>query len=172
MSTLGPRGLTVLCIAGLAGVFLGARGWTQRDAGLVAASPSVTQSPSASAAPSASASASASPPGSASPAAATGPPLKSEPYASFAYQVWPGPRSADARLAMAGFTLTVTRQANGITVHAIQDGQEMTGASHFYPGGAKVYVIDSNLGDEAGSIDYALADDGLVVTNAQGQVLS
>lgn len=172
MSTLGPRGLTVLCVAGLAGAFFGVRGWTQRDAGLVAASPSVTQSPPASAAPAASAPASVSPSGSASPAAATGPPLKSEPYASYAYQVWPGPRSADARLALAGFTLTVTRRANGITVHAIQDGQPMAGASRFYPGGAKVYAIDSNLGDEAGGIDYALADDGLVVTNAQGQVLS
>jgi len=85
--------------------------------------------------------------------------------------VWPGPLSADTRLAMAGFVLKVTRQANGITVNAVQDGTKMTGASHFYPGGAKVYVLDSSLGDEGGSVDYNTTDDGLVVTNAQGQVL-
>jgi hypothetical protein len=169
VSALGPRGLTVLVIAGIAGALLGIAGWTHRDTGLVAvppsAAPSVTPSVTSSASPPGA-------PGSASPAATAGPLLSAEPYASFAYQVWPGPLSADARLAMAGFTLTVTRQATGITVRAVQDGQAMTGASRFYAGGAKVYVIDSNLGDEAGRIDYALADDGLVVTNAQGQVLS
>jgi hypothetical protein len=161
VSALGPRGLTVLSIAGIAGVFLGILGWTQRGTGLV--TPLVTGSPSATASGGASAAAS-------SPAAA-GPQLSSEPYAAYAYQVWPGSLTADGRLAMAGFTLTVTRQPGGITVKAVQDGQNMTGASHFYPGGAKVYVLDSSLGDEGGSVDYNVTDDGLIVTNAQGQVL-
>ena len=168
MSVLGPRGMTVLTIAGVAGLAFGIMGWTQRGTGLV--TPLVTGSPSAAASPSptpASPTASAS----SSPSAGAGPALSSEPYASFAYRVWPGPLSADTRLAMAGFVLKVTRQANGITVNAVQDGTKMTGASHFYPGGAKVYVLDSSLGDEGGSVDYNTTDDGLVVTNAQGQVL-
>jgi len=180
VSALGPRGLSVLAIAGIAGLFLGILGWTQRGTGLV--TPLITATPSAAATPStpaspgtpASPSAPASPSTHASPApsAAAGPPLKSEPYASFAYQVWPGPLTAEGHLALSGFVLTVTRQANGITVNAIQDGQKMTGASHFYPGGAKVYVLDSNLGDDDGSsVDYDTTDDGLVVTNAQDQVL-
>lgn len=164
---MGPRGLTVLSIAGIVGALLGVLGWTQRGTGLiapvVAPSPAASPSPPAAASPSPSATAS----GSASPAA-TGPLLSSQPYAAYAYQVWPGPLTADARLAMAGFTVTVTRRANGITVHAVVDGQT-TGAS--FQGGAKVYVVDSSLGDEGGSVDYNLGDDGLVVTNAQGQVL-
>ncbi len=44
MSALGPRGLTVLSIAGIAGVFLGILGWTQRGTGLV--TPLITGSPS------------------------------------------------------------------------------------------------------------------------------
>jgi hypothetical protein len=72
---------------------------------------------------------------------------------------------------MAGFVLKVTRQPNGITVSAVQDGEKMTSASHFYPGGATVYVIDSNLGDEGGSVDYNVTDDGLIVANVQAQVL-
>jgi len=167
VSALGPRGATVLAVAGIAGLCFGIVGWTQRGTGLV--TPLVSASPSpAAASPSVSPSA----PGAASsPSAAAGPALSSEPFASFAYQVWPGPLSADARLAMAGFILKVTRQANGITVNAVQDGEKMTSASHFYPGGAKVYVLDSNLGDEGGSVDYNTTDDGLIVTNAQGQVL-
>ncbi len=123
MSTLGPRGLGVLSIAGIAGICLGALGWTQRGIGQVTASPTAS--------------------------------------ASSAYQVWPGPPTPNARLAMSGLLLKVTSQANGITVIATQDGQKISSVSHFYPRGAKVYVLHSNRGD----------DDGLVVTNAQGQVL-
>jgi hypothetical protein len=176
VSALGPRGFTVLSIAGVAGICLAVLGWTQRGTGLVSAlaAPSPTPSASASATAGPASRASVAPTAAASRAAsspAAGPLLSTEPYASFAYQVWPGPLTADGRLAMAGFVLNVTRQANGITVNAVQDGQKMTAASHFYPGGAKVYILDSNLGDEGGSVDYNLTDDGLIVTNAQNQVL-
>ncbi len=162
MSALGPKGLAVLSIAGIAGLFLGILGWTQRDTGMVA--PLVT--------PSATPSAAASPSPAASPSAAAGPALTSQPYASYAYQVWPGPLTADAKLAMSGFVLTVTRQATGITVNATQDGQQLTAASHFYSGGATVYVLDANLADDAGRVAHDETGDGLVVTNARGQVLS
>ena len=154
MSALGPRGLTVLSIAGVAGVAFGILGWTQRGTGLVA--PLVSAAPSASAA--------------ASPAA--GPELSTQPYASFAYLVWPGPVSATGKIALSGWALTVTRKAGGITVKAVQNGTPMASVSHYYPGGAKVYILDSDLGDDAGpGTDYNDTDDGLVVTNAQGQVL-
>jgi len=107
-----------------------------------------------------------------SPTAAAGPQLGTESYASYAYQVWPGPLSANGKLALTGFTLTVTARSGGITVKAIQDGTPMTSVSHFYAHGAKVYVLDSNLADDGGgNVDYDESDDGLVVTNAQGQVL-
>ena len=103
----------------------------------------------------------------ASAAAAAGPLLSSMPYASFAYLVWPGPVSADGKLAMSRWKLTVTRQAGGITVQAAEDGQSMASVSRFYPGGAKVYILDSDLGaDAAGN-----TNEGLEVTNTQGQVL-
>jgi hypothetical protein len=165
---VGPRGLTVLSIAGIAGLFFGVLGWTQRGTGLV--TPQVT-------APSASAT-TASPPATSSPSAtgpasaAAGPQLSSMPYASYAYQVWPGPVSATAKLALSGWNLTITREPGGITVKATLDGQPMPSVSHFYPGGAKVYALDSNLGDDgSGDTDYDDTDDGLAVTNAQGQVL-
>jgi hypothetical protein len=177
VSALGPRAVTVLAIAGFAGLFLGILGWTQRGTGLVTplitAPPSTSASSSTPASPSTSASpATAASPGTSATAAAAGPLLTSEPYASYAYQVWPGPLTADGRLALTGFDLTVSRQATGIAVSATQDGQKMTSASHFYPGGVKVFVLDSNLGDDGGgNVDYDETDDGLIVTNAQGEVL-
>jgi hypothetical protein len=150
-------------MAGLAGRLLGVGGGRDRPLYAVAApvTPSSPASPPTSSPP----------PATGSPAApsstAAGPPLSSMPYASFAYEVWPGPVSADGKLALSRWTLTVTRQAGGITVKAAHDGQQMASVSHFYPGGAKVYILDSDLNDNAAGI----TDEGLEVTNAQGQVL-
>jgi hypothetical protein len=158
--------LTVLSIAGIAGLLFGVVGWKQRGIDTVTAPPvAATSSPAATSSSSATATATATVPASA--AAAAGPLLSSMPYASFAYLVWPGPVSANGKLAMSRWKLTVTRQAGGITVQAAEDGQSMASVSRFYPGGAKVYILDSDLGaDAAGN-----TNEGLEVTNTQGQVL-
>jgi hypothetical protein len=161
---VGPRGLTVLSIAGIAGLLFGVVGWKQGGTDLVAA-PSVPASSSSAPAPTSTPSATATAPASA--AAGAGPLLSSMPYASFAYLVWPGPVSADGKLALRRWTLTVTRQSGGITVKAAHDGQQMGSVSHFYPGGAKVYILDSELTNNAAGT----TDEGLEVTNTQGQVL-
>ena len=158
---MGPRGLTVLSIAGFAGLVFGVVGWNQRGIDLTGA-PSVPASSSP-----APATASSPPATASSPPAGAGPLLSSMPYASFAYLVWPGPVSADGKLALSRWKLTVTRQSDGLTVQAAEDGQSMASVSHFYPGGAKVYILDSNLSNNA----PGTTDEGLEVTNAQGQVL-
>jgi hypothetical protein len=156
----------VLAIAGIAGVVFGVSGWNQSRADVVAAPPPpATSSPAAASSPSAASSPAPAATGPA--AAAAGPQLSSMPYASFAYEVWPGPVSASGKIALSRWTLAVTRQAGGITVTAAHDGQAMTSVSHFYPGGAKVYILDSDLSNNASGS----TDEGLEVTNAQGQVL-
>ena len=154
---MGPRGLSVLSIAGVAGLLFGVVGWKQAgiDTAAAAQAPVGTSSPSAAATVPASA------------AAAAGPLLSSMPYAPFAYLVWPGPVSANGKLAMSRWKLTVTRQTGGITVQAAEDGHSMASVSHFYPGGAKVYILDSDLGANA----PGTTNEGLEVTNTRGQVL-
>ena len=165
---MGPRGISVLAIAGIAGVLFGVSGWNQSRADVVSAPPVTASSPpAATAGPPPAAVSSPAPAATGTAAAAAGPRLSSMPYASFAYEVWPGPVSASGKIALSRWTLTVTRQAGGITVKAAHDGQAMTSVSHFYPGGAKVYILDSDLGDNASGT----TDEGLEVTNAQGQVL-
>jgi hypothetical protein len=151
--------VSVLSIAGIAAALLGVAGWKQRPLDAGAAPVPVSSSPAAATAGSS--------PATAAGSAAAGPRLSSMPYASYAYQVWPAPVSASGKLALSRWTLTVTRQAGGITVKAAHDGQQMGSVSHFYPGGAKVYILDSDLRDNAAGT----TDEGLEVTNAQGQVL-
>jgi hypothetical protein len=49
-------------------------------------------------------------------------------------------------------------------------GQQPSSPS-FYPSGAKVYVIEASLGDDANDSDYSLGDDGLVVTDSSGRIV-
>jgi hypothetical protein len=69
---------------------------------------------------------------------------------------------------MTGLSFSVRKTSSGIAVRAGVRGQTR-GSAHRYPGGARVYVVEASLGDEAGHTDYNLGDDGVVVTNAHGR---
>lgn len=103
------------------------------------------------------------------PAANTGPLLASQSFASYSYQVWPGPPSAAARSAMTGLSISVHRTGSGISLSAGPSGR--SGIAHTYAGGARVYVVEGSMGDESGSSDYNLGDDGVVVTDAHGRIV-
>jgi hypothetical protein len=70
---------------------------------------------------------------------------------------------------MTGLTISVRRSGAGLSVRAGVSGQP--GSTHAYPGGARVYVVEASLGDEAGNSDYNLGDDGVLVTDAQGRIV-
>jgi hypothetical protein len=46
------------------------------------------------------------------------------------------------------------------------------GPAHYYPLGARVYVIEASLGDDSGNTDYNLGDDGIIVTDAHGRIVT
>ncbi len=108
--------------------------------------------------------------GVASSSPAPGPSLSSEPYASVAYQIWPGPVSSAASQALTGLAISVHQRASGLAVTAAARGQGPA-ISQIYPGGVRVYVVEASLGDDSGNLDYSLGDDGVVVTDAQGRII-
>lgn len=173
--TVGSRGVAVLAVSAVVGVLLGAHGWSGRHNGL----PSTL----AGSGPAASATAQARPPtqgpptqgppaspAPSSPAPSPGPKLSAQQYASYAFQVWPGPQGAAAKAAATGLVISVHKHGSGIMVTAGVAGQPLP-AARFYPTGSKVYVIEATMGDDSGNSDYSLGDDGLVVTDAQGRIL-
>jgi hypothetical protein len=181
---VGPRGLTLLAVTAVVGLVLALHGWSGRHSGQVpgalagagastgpaaSAAPSGPSAPASSAAPTARRTAR---PGasSTSPGASPGPLLSSQSFASQAFQVWPGTPSAAARAALTGLSISVRRHGSGVLVTAGVSGQP-AGAPRFYPNGTRVYVIEASLGDDSGSSDYSLGDDGLVVTNALGRIV-
>jgi hypothetical protein len=70
---------------------------------------------------------------------------------------------------MTGLAISVHHSGGGISVTAGVTGQHASSA--FYPSGAKVYVIEASLGDDANDTDYSLGDDGLVVTDSSGRIV-
>jgi hypothetical protein len=155
---VGPRGATVLLVAAVAAGLLAVHGWSTRHTGLSLGNVGVVgpstpatphpsghhRAPSASSAPS--------PNGGHAP----GPLLSSQSYASYSYLVWPGVRSAAAKAAMTGLSITVHRTGSGVSVAAGVSGRPA--AARVYRGGARVYVVEASMGDEA-------------VTDAQGRIV-
>jgi hypothetical protein len=171
----------VLAVVAVGGIALAAHGWSARHAvltpGSLAAGSSAT-SP-ASTAGAGSAPHHAATPRSASPTrsgahrtsgGSAGPLLRSQSYASYAFLVWPEIQSSSARAAMTGLTISVHRSGGGISVKAGVTGQQAPSAA-FYPSGAKVYIVEASLGDDANNTDYSLGDDGLVVTDSGGRIV-
>jgi hypothetical protein len=184
----GPAGLTLLAATAIAGVILAVHGWSGRHSGLAAGALGVSSpahattgpaSPTRTAAPGGPGKADrrtgsrpvASPaPSGSSPAARPGPLLSAQSYASYSFRVWPGTPSTAARAALTGLTVKVRHQGSGITVVAGVSGQPAA-APRFYPQGARVYIVETSLGDDSGNSDYSLGDDGLIVTDARGRIV-
>lgn len=185
--SVGRWGLAVLAVTGVAGLVLAIHGWSGGGAraapplaggplGTASAAPSGTVPSSAAASQATSAAGAPAPPAANSPGAAgssspaPGPLLSSEPFASVAYQIWPGPVSSTAHQALTGLAISVHNRGSGLAVTAAARGQGAA-ASHLYRGGVRVYVVEASLGDDSGNSDYSLGDDGLVVTDAQGRII-
>lgn len=172
--TVGARGIALLSVAAVVGLFLGAHGWSGRHHGLPPTALGGTQ-PSASATPGGG---SPAPSGSAAPtqgptaaaAPTPGPKLSTQSYASYSFQVWPGAPNSAAKAAEIGLIISVHKQGTGISVAAGVAGQAVPPA-RYYPTGTKVYVIEASMGDDSGNSDFNLGDDGLIVTDSQGRIL-
>jgi hypothetical protein len=102
---------------------------------------------------------------------APGPLLASQPFAQYAFPIWPGTPNTAAKAALTGLSVSVHPQASGLSITAGVNGQQ-AGPAHFYRHGVRVYVLEAAMGDDSGASDYNLGDDGLVVTDSQGRIIS
>lgn len=170
--SVGPWGLTLLVVASVVGVLLASHGWTHRGTnggvgslgGQSGAAHTTPATSSTSAPPRAGPTAN-------SGGGAPGPLLTSQPFAQYSFVIWPGTPSVSAKAALAGLSVNVHQQASGLSVTAAVNGQQ-AGSPHFYPKGVRVYVVEASMGDDSGNSDYNLGDDGIVVTDAQGRIVS
>lgn len=174
---IGPLGSALLGVTAIVALFLAVHGWSARQLPAAIGSVGGGSSQAAGTAPGSASSPSAAGPhsaatsgGAASSAPAPGPLLSSQQYAPYSFRVWPGTLSGASRAAMTGLRITVHSKPGGINVSASVIGQAAP-APVFYPGGARVYVIEAAMGDDSGNSDFNLGDDGIVITDARGRIL-
>jgi hypothetical protein len=167
---VGRWGAALMAATGAVGLVLAVHGWSARGPAVTPALAGSSRAAGTAAAGQPRVTRPAPAPSGSAPPARPGPLLSSEPYASAAFRVWPGPLSSAARLALTGLHLSVHRDGTALAVTAGVNGQP-AGPRRLFPGGARVYVIEASLGDDSGNADYSLGDDGLVVTNFQGRIV-
>jgi hypothetical protein len=175
---VGPVGGMLLGAAGLVGLLLAIHGYGHGGlaAGTLAAPAKSAQTRSSSARASAgsgsttttqAASSTSSPP-----AQKVGPLLSSTQYAPYAYQLYPGQETSQAKLATAGFGVKITPDPGGsftLSVSAAGSGQGPQ--THTYAAGDRVYFIEASFGDDSANSEYNFGDDGVVVTDASGHIV-
>jgi hypothetical protein len=171
---VGLRGLLLLAGAGVAGLVLAIHG---SGHGLVAVSSNSFTQPTSSApggaarVPAHHPTSTTSHPSSGAAHQKLGPPLSSTQYASYAYRLYPGQPSPQARLATAGFHIEVTPGPSTIKVTVSGAGVTNGSQTLTYPANDRVYFIEASFGDDSSNAEYNLGDDGLVVTDASGRIV-
>ena len=172
---LGRAGAAILVLATVVAIVLGLRGYrapglaglgTVSTAG-TATGPTGPTGPSAAGPTAAPTSSKAGTTSKAKP----GPLLSQSPYAPYAFEIYPGALSQNARLALAGFAFSARPEGGGFQLTLTVKGSSQAPIRHTYPNGDRVYFVEANLGDDAGASEYNFGDDGLVVTDAQGRIV-
>ncbi len=178
---IGRNGVIILAVAAVGSIGLAFHGYghglSSNGASLPVAS---AAAPSTSAKPSTSSTASttAASSGAASKGSTTsktavklGPVLSSTQYASVSYRIYPGPESAQAKAATAGFNISVKLSGNSEIVSVSVPGSSSTPQTSTFQKGDSIYFIETSLGDDSGNSDYSGGDDGIIVTNSQGRIV-
>lgn|SRR5487761_152727 len=118
--------------------------------------------PTASPTPSASASSSS--------ATTPGPLLSSTAYGPYAYELYPNPPNANAKLALAGFSFTTNPAGPSVRFTlSVTGGPKQP--TKTYPATDRIYFIEASFGDDSGNAEYNFGDDGVVVTDSTGHVV-
>ncbi|MBU6231888.1 MAG: hypothetical protein KGI45_00805 [Patescibacteria group bacterium] len=99
----------------------------------------------------------------------TGQKLADQPFASRAYQIFPGPLSSAAQRALDGFAMQTKDLGNGVTeVDLIAKQQNYQTQTYAVPSGDTLYFIETSHGDDQPSADYSYGDDQGVIVDANG----
>ena len=177
---VGTLGLAVLLAAGVLAVGLAIHGYGNRGLSLssvAASTPShgSSRQGSGTAGRGPRSAASTTPPTTSppttSPPTKLGPALSSTQYAPYAYRLYPGPVSASARQATAGYSISTKVSGLNVVLVVSTVGSTRPLSRREYPTADRIYFIETDFGDDSGSTELNPGDDGLIATNPQGLIV-
>ena len=106
-----------------------------------------------------------------SPRVKLGPALSKTQYASYAYRIYPGPVSASAQQAMAGYRISTKVSGSTVVIAVSATGSSQALSRKTYAVADNVYFLEANFGDDSGVTELNPGDDGLIVTNPHGLIV-
>jgi hypothetical protein len=107
-----------------------------------------------------------------SPPPAAGPLLSEMWYASRAYQVYPAMPSAQMDRVLTGFRLSFQDVSPATEEVAVTNLQDNTTQTATFDRTDRLYFIETRMGDDGFDGETNLSDDGFVLTDAQGRIIS
>jgi hypothetical protein len=92
-------------------------------------------------------------------------------FAPYSYLIYPGVPSSQARAALSGFNMNSTLLQNGTTKVSVSLSGTNQQQSIYMKPGYKLYIIETNFGDDGFNREASLGDDGFVVVDPNGHVM-
>jgi hypothetical protein len=93
-------------------------------------------------------------------------------YKQYAFQVFPGPVSTDAKTALAGFDLSVQDQSDGTVLLNLKAlSSRYRDASFTVDKKNAAYFVETSMRDDPNDAENNLNDDGLIVVSPDGYIL-
>ena len=96
--------------------------------------------------------------------------FSNQPYAPYAYLIYPGTPSSQAQAALSGFTMSTNQLQNGSAMVTLVFIPTSTNQTVILKPGYKLYFIETSMGDDSFGGESSLGDDGYVTVDPNGYV--
>jgi hypothetical protein len=93
-------------------------------------------------------------------------------YKQYAFQIYPGDISADAKKALAGFQLNVEDQGDNVLVLLKATSARYKDAQYTVDKRDTAYFIETSMRDDPSSQEVNLRDDGVIEVNPEGYIVN
>ncbi len=93
-------------------------------------------------------------------------------YKQYAFQVYPGEISADAKKALAGFVLSIQDQGDNAVLSLKALNPRYRDAQFSVTKGDTAYFVETSVRDDPNGQENNLGDDGVIAVNPQGYVVT
>jgi hypothetical protein len=92
-------------------------------------------------------------------------------YKQFAFQVYPGDISSEAKRALAGFTFSAQDQGDKVLLLLKARSPGYKDSQMYMQKGDTAYFVETSMRDDPNDLENNLRDDGVVVVNPQGYII-
>ena len=96
--------------------------------------------------------------------------LANSQYDGISYKIFPGPQNAQSLRALIGIKMLNNTISNGTKITLSMNNNTIS--TVYIPKNDSLYFIEASYGDDFGSYEGSLGDDGIIIVNSTGYIVS